>query len=247
MPFIIGKRTPNKRPFKSPDLVRAETPSDYRMVRSSTQDGSSQQPVISSFFLQIPSPKKTTSKPRKRTDSPIDLTLDDSEEHPSPRKKSRTNATVASPSAIAGPSRSVNTNHADQWRFESASPEKPVPQKKIRTPGEEAARKKNHEAFKRKLLGENSIFTRKSRELSTAEITGVCQPKSNESNEGSGSDSDGAFTTLQEQFSNKSKGKSKSGNSTFSRRKVKELGPSGEPWTPLEQQVCAVLIIVTFT
>lgn len=214
------------------------------MVRSSSKDGfSSQQPIISSFFSQIPSPKKPTSKPRKRTGSSIDLTQASDDEAPPKKKKPRTNATDAATSSIAGPSRSPRTGHADQWRFESASPEQPVSQKKVRTPAEEVARKKNHEAFKRKLLGENSLFIRSNpRELSTCEVTGVDQPKSNESNdvEGSGSDSDAAFTALQEQFSNKSKGKNKARPSIASqKKKVEDLGPSGEPWTPLEKQVRA--------
>ena len=76
-----------------------------------------------------------------------------------------------------------------------------------------------------------------------AKVTGVDQPKSDESNdvEGSGNDSDSAFTALQEHFSNKSKGKSKSGAYGSRKKKVEELGPCGEPWTPLEQQVWAIL------
>jgi hypothetical protein len=46
-------------------------------------------------------------------------------------------------------------------------------------------------------------------------------------------DSDPAFTAFQEQLSNK-RGK---GKAPVARKKVEEVGPSGQTWTPLERQV----------
>jgi hypothetical protein len=56
---------------------------------------------------------------------------------------------------------SQNTSHAEQWRFGTASPDKRQVEKQSLTAAEEAARKKNHEAFKMRLLGENSTFIQK--------------------------------------------------------------------------------------
>lgn len=207
-----------------------------------------QQAVISAFFLPKPTPTKDISKQRKRLSSPIDLTLDGPDDAPPKKKKKIRGIPDFSVSPIRaivpGPSRSQHTGgFADQWRFESASPEKQLaPDFKSRTSTEEAARKKNHEAFKKKLLGENSMFLRRKSRESSEYITATDteeQSKLKDAGE-SGGESDAAFTALHEQFSNKSKSRNK-GKAVANQKKKKaeEVGPSGETWTPLENQVSA--------
>jgi DNA mismatch repair protein MSH3 len=124
---------------------------------------------------------------------------------------------------------------AEDWRF---SPEK------ARAGGchrqLSAAEKERQEAFKRKLLLDNSRFLRKEAEEVVDE--GIVDP-------GNGGDelceeNDGRFEKLSEMFAHKSqvKANDKKGKSFTLRSKktVVELGPSGEPYTPLEKQVCGL-------
>lgn len=222
------------------------------MVKSATRKevSGSQQPMISTYFSQKPSP----TKQRKRSNSPIDLTLDNLDDHDDapPKKRTRTNghlqSPIDSPPGIgkAGPSLKQHTGQAEQWRFVPTSPESPRPEKNIYTAAEEMTRKKNHEAFKKKLLEENSLFIRKkpSREGSESAMDVDHNPELHEykagDTDGSGSDSDPAFTTLHKQFSNKSKDRGKGKAPLIRKQKVEDVGPSGQTWTPLEKQVSRV-------
>lgn len=189
----------------------------------------SQQPTISSFF-------SSPAKQRKRPASPIDLTLDSDSDTP-PKKKSKVNNGVSESQVDADDrgtlsgKKHVSAGHAKQWRFEPSSPDKPVPEKRIRTAAEEATRKKNHEAFKKRLLGENSTFVRPQETSQSAVDAETDQPES----AGSGEDSDAAFTLFKKVLL-KSKGKGKAASAAV-KKKVEDLGPSGQTWTPLEKQV----------
>jgi DNA mismatch repair protein MSH3 len=196
-----------------------------------------QQPRISAFFSQKPSPTKHNSKHRKRSSSLIDLTLEHSDDEAPSKKRKRTDgisrnlSKSSSHVAEAGPSRPPHAGRAEQWRFELASPEK-----KIRSTAEEAGRKRNHEAFKKRLLGENSTFIRRGpRESSVAamDVDSEEHPADNEV-DGSRHDSEAAFVSFQELLSNK-RGKGKA--SAAPKTKAEEVGPSGQNWTPLEKQV----------
>jgi len=216
------------------------------MVKSAKNEAlGSQQPMISMFFSQKSSPTKD-QKQRKRSGSPVDLTFDDSDDDAPPRKRTRTNGL---PQFImdshpelpeAGPSGRPHVGQAEQWRFVPSSPEEPWSEMKIRSVADEEARKKNHELFKKKLLEENSMFIRKksSREGSEAVIDVDSEyhqeHKASVDTDGFGNDSDPTFTALHDQFSNKSKDR---GKGKALKKKVEDVGPSGQTWTPLEKQV----------
>lgn len=207
------------------------------MATSAKRDATvshSQQPTISAFFSQKPSAVNDSS--------PIDLTLDsDSDEDAPPKKRQKTNANIRnlleSPTRVAeaASSRSQNTGHAEQWRFGTATPDKRQVEKQPHIAAEEAARKKNHEAFKKRLLGENSTFIQKKARESSETAMGVNSGHSAvDETDHSSHDSDSAFTSFQELLSKK-RGKGKT--PTAHVRRADEVGPSGQTWTPLEKQV----------
>jgi DNA mismatch repair protein MSH3 len=209
------------------------------MTKSTHKHASSSQsqPTISTFFSPRPSPTKCSSK-LQRSGSPIDLTHEDSDDDAPPKKKKKLHGALELPvrDAQVGPSQKSHAAYTAQWRFESPSPNKPQPEKRTRTASEEAARKKNHEAFKNRLLRENSTFVRKKpREPSesTMEVDSEDNPAPSDSDD-SGRDSDSAFMSFQEMLSDK-RGKGKV--PAVRKKKVGGIGPSGQTWTPLEKQV----------
>lgn len=204
------------------------------MAKSPKKNAAAQQPTISAFFSHEPSSTKDHAKQRKRLSSPIDLTLED---NTPPKKKQRANGVFPnlSYSTAAEPSCLPEGGRAEQWRFEPVSPDKLHAEKKLPTAAEEAARKKNHEAFKRRLLGENSTFIqKKSREPSETaiDVDPEDQPAGDETD--SDQDLDSAFTSFREVLSNKRR---KGQALTAQKKKVEEVGPNGQTWTPLEKQV----------
>lgn len=169
------------------------------------------QPTISRFFSQSP-----VKQMQKRPASPIDLTADSDNE--APRKKQRNNNGEGS----------GTHSQADQWRYEPPSPDKPRP-KHARTAEEEEERRRTREKFRKRLLDENSSFVRP--QLGRLEDD-VEKEKDDDEEEDSAGEEDAAFASFQEVIA-KSKGPAR-------RKKVEELGPSGQPWTPLEKQVRAI-------
>jgi DNA mismatch repair protein MSH3 len=124
---------------------------------------------------------------------------------------------------------------ADGWRF---SPEKSQAGPSRPRTSDETAR---HEAFKKKLLSDNSRFLKK------PEIIGLdhepMDEGSTEVNEKDSGDESDRFQKLSEMFSHegKSRGKAK-GKSTGAAKHIQktvEVGPSGQSYTPLEKQVCS--------
>ncbi|KAG6841688.1 hypothetical protein C0991_008326 [Blastosporella zonata] len=183
------------------------------------------QATISSFF-QL----SQRSSSGKRASSPIHLDLTADEEPPTKRlKKSDTSYTSRQPTTPRG-------GVAEQWRFTPASPDKPetnaAPSQ--RTEAQIIAAKGRHEAFKKKLLLENNPFIRKPMQSHPERASSPID----EQEADSGDESDHAFKELSSLFSNKGKGKGKAVSTAP--RKSKQpvaIGPSGEPYTPLEQQV----------
>jgi len=167
------------------------------------------QPKLSAFFQ---------ASPRKRNSSFIDLTQDDDPDS-TVQKRMRLSAT----SDANDESRSRDTL-ADSWRF---SPEKG----KQTAPSISESGKQRHEAFKRKLLQENSLFLRKKSEDTEEQADEMHV---------SNSPSDERFEQLHEMFANKSsvQPKGKTRQETLKKKKPVDMGPSGEPYTPLEKQVC---------
>ncbi|KAF5391272.1 hypothetical protein D9757_001964 [Collybiopsis confluens] len=154
-----------------------------------------------------PSPKK----PVKRPSTVVDLTLDDSdEERPFKKQKRRGES----------PSASSSQNGAERWRFDPSAPARV--EKNTTNPF--SAR----EALKNKLLGEraSSFFKRAYSNLDDLDSESVGNVNENRDNEPE-------FWEIAGSSSSKGKGKQKPART----KKAEELGPRGEPWTPLEKQV----------
>ncbi|KAF8162946.1 muts domain V-domain-containing protein [Crassisporium funariophilum] len=185
------------------------------------------QPTISAFFSQASTPRKSGLQ-RKRADSPIDLTVD-SEDAESPIKRPR----LASHQPSSSTQSKATTSVADDWRF---SPEKPkqATTSKLKT----ALEKERHEAFKKKLLQDNSRFLKKEPDILEHQDD-VEDGDFATHGDTSGDESDDRFNQLRGMFSNKSKGKSKANITVPVKRSKKpvELGPSGQSYTPLERQI----------
>ncbi|GLB35404.1 putative DNA-binding domain of DNA mismatch repair MUTS family protein [Lyophyllum shimeji] len=182
------------------------------------------QPTISSFFL--PSQKTAASK---RAASPpyLDLTGELSDGEPPTKKAKWPSTSYGTPEPPVG--------GMAEWRFTPVSPDKPETSAapKQRTEAEIAAAKQRREAFKKKLLLENNPFLRNrpvpEPEPMPIEVVDV---------DSAGEESDQAFKELSEMFSNKAKGKGKAVSAPPRKaKKPPELGPSGEAYTPLENQI----------
>lgn len=171
------------------------------------------QPTLSTFFQ---------SSPRKRDSSYIDLTQDEGSDG-TVQKRKRLSATTSDTNSKS------RSSLVDSWRF---SPER-ANQTKPSTTITSAAEYKRHEAFKRKLLQDNSIFL--SRMSEDAEEGPVDEPNA----AGDLADEDEPFEQLYEAFAHKSsvQEKRRVTKDSLKRKKVVEVGPSGEPYTPLEKQV----------
>jgi hypothetical protein len=195
------------------------------------------QSVLSSFFAK-PSPTGSLKQKQleKRGNSPIDLTLpddenDNSELHPSKRRKlasSRAQTSVEPhTSRNASPSKTLPTSPTNlgsqRWRFDAsasqASTSLPEPM--------DSERLKRRERLARSLVGDNSSLRGRKGESEDA----IEEDDSSASERGS----DDQFKQLQEMFSMKSKKKRALPDAKVS--KGKEVGPSGKPFTPLEQQL----------
>jgi DNA mismatch repair protein MSH3 len=163
----------------------------------------------------------------KRTNSPVhvDLTADSDGEPPT--KKTRTSGPFC---ASHTSSVATSSGTAERWRFTPTSPDKlDVHPIKQRAEAALASQKDRRDAFKKRLLLENNRFLTKKRDA----VTNV------ESNEEESEESDYAFKELNEMFSNKvtGKGKNKASAPVKSSKKSMVVGPSGQPYTPLENQV----------
>ncbi|KAG6831187.1 hypothetical protein H0H92_012327 [Tricholoma furcatifolium] len=185
------------------------------------------QPTISSYFQS--SPQRPSQ--RKRTGSPIqvDLTEDGSdEERPAKRLKPDNSRKPVTPSKGV----------ASQWCFVPASPDKPETNiaSAQRTEAEVAASKKRHEAFKKKLLLENNRLLKRPALPASDAVPAHIE----DSGSSSADESDQAFEELTSLFSNKSKAKGKAKATNTASQKSKKsvaIGPGGEAYSPLEQQV----------
>jgi DNA mismatch repair protein MSH3 len=122
---------------------------------------------------------------------------------------------------------------ADSWRFSPEKAQGGPP--RLRTADEKA----RHEAFKRRLLSDNSRF------LKNPDQDEPADEANEEANEDSGDESD-CFQKLNEMFSHqgKSRGKAKGKSTAVARhsQKTLEVGPSGQSYTPLEKQVCSLYV-----
>ncbi|KAF4615129.1 hypothetical protein D9613_003157 [Agrocybe pediades] len=189
------------------------------------------QSTISSFFQSSP-PKK---KSGKRAASPIDLTSDNELNKSTPK---RPRISQSASGSVANNKHSVSSVH-DDWRFSpdksKASPAKP------RT-AEQNAR---HEAFKKRLLQDNSWFLREESYKPEPQDQSVHEGGSTAPDDHDSGDESDRFEKLRELFSNKNKAKGKRkakeveevAPPTKRSKKVVEVGPSGQPYTALEKQI----------
>lgn len=170
---------------------------------------STNQPQISSFFDQRSAAKKRTFAP---SDSPIDLTLDDSDvEKQPPIKRLKSKHPEAS---------------ASQWRFQVSSREEHAG-----TSGVQEDKTSPRVELERILLG----TSRQPRRTDEGENSSVDDNSSQD-----GNDSDPAFSELRAMFSLKTTKGSQKLRAKPMVRKTKaatEVGPGGETYTPYEVQV----------
>jgi DNA mismatch repair protein MSH3 len=184
--------------------------------------------ITSSFFSQPLFPVRPKAS-RERSNSPV---LRDGHQ---PVKKTKITGTFSlEGSALAGPSRTLSRSGgvAEHFRW----PFSEMPPKDSKNEGEEVARTKRHEAFKKKLIQENSIFVqRKAFSTSNDECIDIEDDYARgRSTEVTGGDSDEAFKALTQTFA---KSTSKSQNARKRTQNGEEVGPSGQTYTPLELQV----------
>lgn len=202
---------------------------------------------ISSFFQ--PSPVKSAGKKRAPASFPIDLTSggsDDERAHP-PSKRPKTTPQPTQPTP-QGPSQSVVAGPVLQKygyvRGDTTTQATP------KTPAQET----RHEAFKKRLLLDDSSLLPSTSTYSVGEGNGehesVLDPMDATQESDSDADDD-RFRELQEKFANKSqkgsaKGKELAVSPKKRTKKVVEVGPSGQTYTPLELQVGGPRCIAPF-
>lgn len=182
------------------------------------------QSTISSYFK---SSTTTPKKPGKRINSPIDLTSE-GEDDAAPSKKPRLEMGSDDTNG-----RHATSSFADEWRY---SPEKDrqYDPNRPRT----SAEKQRHEAFKKRLLQDNSHLLQEHREVvDVDQDEPMVVDKSSESD----NESEDRFQKLSEMFSNpaksaRAKATSKRPIARSSKGKAVEVGPSGQTYTPLEKQ-----------
>ncbi|EKM83024.1 hypothetical protein AGABI1DRAFT_34226 [Agaricus bisporus var. burnettii JB137-S8] len=207
------------------------------------------QTILSSFFS--PSPTKS-SKKRERPASPIDLTSDADDndlqvlatEEP-PIKKIKV---VRSSQSQPGPSTRQKTKKSG-----NATPytQSTLVSQPASSHTQEAEKAKRHEAFKKKLLADDSLFKppRPSEsdtshtqlaEEETESIRMRIEDKGKSIDEDSRTDPDSAFEELMSAFSHSGSavGKRRAKQKGSAGKKLPpKIGPSGEAYTPLELQV----------
>ena len=185
------------------------------------------QPMISSFFSQPSMGAGASSEPLSSSSSPIDLTISDDDEPPAKKQKK-----------THGPTSDSNTQRqqsphpsASRWRYvPSQSPEK--------TPVDPEV-KKRRELYAKQLIVDNSSSVD-----TTGPPDGHALPSDQADGEpnSSGVESDDKFKQLQELYARKTKQKkTRKMTKEQTSKKQPELGPSGEPYTALEQQVWSFL------
>lgn len=185
-----------------------------------------QQPTISAYFSQ-PSPSKLTGK---RASTPIDLT----EDEPPRNKKQKTGPTTSiyfPTKSTASPPASAGT--AEQWRYS--------PEKASQPPRKEdnAAKLRKQEEFRKRLLQQNNRFLSRKPSEKAASPPIVVEDEEEDDEE----EKNKKYEDLEAMFARKpSKGRAKrqtSGTSSKTKvpKKAEPVGPSGEPYTPLEKQV----------
>ena len=194
---------------------------------------------ISAFFPLSP-PTNTVSK--KRGFPPIDLTEGSDSEATPPPKRSRSDGQQES-SRAAGAKEAIAPQILGKYGYQAGDTATKAP----RTPAQQA----RHEAFKRRLLQDNSSFLPTGDSLSKGSLALKTGEPSNPLDETLSSDSEceesyDAFANMTRMWANPSQ-KGSTGKApapTRPAKRAKELGPSGKPYTPLELQASVIQLFV---
>ena len=160
--------------------------------------------------------------------SPIDLTVDERDpETPSKRRR----LTGSDEPVLLSNNAGASSSSLTEWRY---SPDRPKSLHKRPSALRSKSDEKRLAAFKRSLIQDNNLFIKKDRPVEVNLNQRI--PLVNESKSGTdGLETDfDSFKQLTDMFSNPRKEK---GVVKTSAKKAVELGPSGEPYTPLEKQV----------
>ncbi|KAJ3880958.1 DNA mismatch repair protein MSH3 [Lentinula edodes] len=187
---------------------------------------------LSSYFTPSPSTKKA----KRRASAIVDLTIDSSdEERPFKRQRGSSTSLDISPGPSKSSSASASYNRAEQWSFDSSHSTSTEKDRTHISNSELGSNKlSKREALKKKLLLEReSSFFLQGR--SSTDKGSSSRIQSGAIDENRDTDSEPEFwATSNASTSNISKGKQKAKPRA---KRPEELGPSGEPWTPLEKQV----------
>lgn len=220
--------------------------------------------IISSYFQ--PNSKPSTKQAGKRAASPliVDLTGDDVS-HPEPASKkpkklmqdTEHEGSCISPREVsaplyrpptehlplkeAGPSvPSYGGVHIETYRFNSNA-NNTNEMNHTEVPSDKRMNESRREAFKRKLSGENSIFTRREKSEYSADLDSHIDSDTLSAEETEGDDSVSHLpefiTSKALSGPNKSKKSRPFATAELLNKFGKEIGPSGETYTPLENQV----------
>ncbi|KAJ3987104.1 DNA mismatch repair protein MSH3 [Lentinula detonsa] len=175
--------------------------------------------------------------PRTRTSHIVDLTVDSSDEERTPKRQRRSSASLELSPRLSKPSSSKTHNKADQWRYSRA--ESTLTEGEPQAPSfEKSPNLSKRETLKKKLLleRESSFFIRgrssANLQVSSPDLTkNIGEDTHSDSSEPEFWETTGASTNKT------SKGKQKAAPVKSRAKRGEDLGPSGEPWTPLEKQV----------
>lgn len=222
-------------PSLSPTMPKAKGTSNSPM----------RQPMISSFFSQSPT---SQAKASKRHTPPPD-------ERPSKKQKTTQQPLFlpGSPppdSDLGSQSTQKPARSTERWRYDSIL-SLDDPRLEV-SPEEQASRDNLRAMLSKKLVIENNTSRRQDSDT-LEDPDDSDKDEADEEEQGSGAsddDSDSQFRALQEMFSH-SKGKDKAKatggkKAAKARGKTGETGPSGKPYTPLEQQVSTMQLCMAY-
>lgn len=236
----------------SPQAKTSMSASTSGSPSKSKSNATAGQTVISSYFSQVPSAQSSPARrhARQRSDSPIDLTQDDGDVPPAKKRKTVGDVVASqTPSRLNAAQTSQRSRGAavvEQYRLGSQVSSQP------RSPDKESERRERHEKAKRILLSGSNILDRSTQQddddaqADTDDEHVDSADKVTASAEDVEEDPDAKFENMMALFANSgSRSKSKRGKKQNSvaagpsrpSKKVQEIGPSGEPYTPLELQV----------
>jgi DNA mismatch repair protein MSH3 len=199
------------------------------------------QSVLSSYFSQsvsgntLPSSAKARQSVGQRSSSPVDLTAASDEERPMKRRKVVDASLLVTPSHVQDVQQAVLPPTVDQYRFSTQPSTGVSDQERKKT------RANRHERAKQILLSGLNVLDRAvDGEYLPEEQSDAEEPSQLASGAVAAEDSGDKFTETLAFFAHasaKSQTNRKKAAPNRLPMKQQEIGPSGEPYTPLELQV----------